>query len=104
MNRRTPSVSLAPPTPILLCLMLLAPGIARAQTGYKIQPIVKLGDTVADVLIRAKGDLEIGTLNDYNAPRNLDNGISYRAVSEPERKTRAWRHSETITVPSSKPR
>jgi hypothetical protein len=64
MNRRTPSVSLAPPTLILLGLVLLAPGIARAQTGYKIQRIVKLGDTVADVLIRAKGDLEIGTLND----------------------------------------
>jgi len=46
-------------------LTLLAPGAARAQTPYKIQPIVKLGDMVADVTIRASGGgIDIGTLND----------------------------------------
>ena len=40
----------------------------------------------------------------YNAPGKLDRGISYKAVSEPRRKERSWRHSETTTVPSSKPR
>jgi hypothetical protein len=45
-------------------LMLLAPSGARAANVYKIQSIVKLGDTVADVKIRAGGDLEMGTLND----------------------------------------
>jgi LmbE family N-acetylglucosaminyl deacetylase len=41
---------------------------------------------------------------EYNAPGKLDRGISYKAVSEPRRKTRSWRHSATTTVPSSKPR
>jgi len=46
---------------------------------------------------------EIGIAG-YNAPGKLDRGISYKAVSEPRRKERAWRHSATTTVPSSKPR
>jgi hypothetical protein len=41
---------------------------------------------------------------DYNAPGKLDRGISYNAVSEPRRKERSWRHSETTTAPSSRPR
>lgn len=46
-------------------LALLAPGLAWAQTGYRIQPIAKLGDTAGDTVIkRAGGDFEIGTLND----------------------------------------
>jgi adenine-specific DNA-methyltransferase len=40
----------------------------------------------------------------YNAPGKLDRGISYNAVSEPRRKERSWRHSETTTAPSSRPR
>jgi type I restriction enzyme R subunit len=40
----------------------------------------------------------------YNAPGKLDRGISYKAVSEQRRGHRSWRHSETTTVPSSKPR
>jgi hypothetical protein len=40
----------------------------------------------------------------YNAPGKLDRGISYKAVSEPRRREQSWRHSETTTVPSSKPR
>jgi hypothetical protein len=49
----------------LLALMLLAQSVAGAQTTYKIQPIVKLGDQVGDLTIRAEGgDFEIGTLND----------------------------------------
>ena len=45
-------------------MVLVATLPAGADTLYKIQPIVKLGDTVADVTIRAAGDLEMGTLND----------------------------------------
>jgi hypothetical protein len=56
--------SLAPPTLALLGLTLLLPGAARAQTTYKIQPIVKLGDKVGDLQIKPGGDFEIGTLND----------------------------------------
>jgi hypothetical protein len=45
-------------------LMLLAPSGARTANIYKIQSIAQLGDTVADVKIRAGGDFEMGTLND----------------------------------------
>jgi hypothetical protein len=45
-------------------LALLAHSATWAQTTYKIQPIVKQGDTVAGVTIRANADFEIGTLND----------------------------------------
>jgi hypothetical protein len=49
----------------LLGLTLLTPGAARAQASYKIQPIVKFGDKLGDVVIKtAGGDFEIGTLND----------------------------------------
>ena len=41
--------------------------------------------------------------SENNAPRKLDRGISYNAVSERERTT-SWRHSGTTTVRSSKPR
>jgi len=49
---------------VVVGLALLAPGMARAQGSYKVQPIVKLGDKVGDLTIKADGDLEIGTLND----------------------------------------
>jgi hypothetical protein len=39
-------------------------GTGRAANTYKIQPIVKLGDTVAGVKIRGNGEFEMGTLND----------------------------------------
>jgi hypothetical protein len=45
-------------------LALLAPGVAWAQTIYKLQPIVKSGDQIADVQIKAGGDLELSALND----------------------------------------
>jgi hypothetical protein len=50
-------------------LMLFAQGAVRAQTTYKIQPIVKVGDNVGGVQIKAPDsdgdhDVEIGTLND----------------------------------------
>jgi hypothetical protein len=51
------------PALLLLVLPLLAPGV-RAQTTYKIQPIVKFGDTVGDVTIKDPGDFEFGALND----------------------------------------
>jgi hypothetical protein len=53
-------------TPLaLLFSTLLTPGPAQGQASYKIQPIVTLGDAVADVKIRAKnGYFSLGTLND----------------------------------------
>jgi hypothetical protein len=53
-------------TPLALLLVtLLPPGPAHGQTTHKIQPIIKLGDTVADVKIRAKnGYFALGALND----------------------------------------
>ena len=47
-------------------LTLTLAAVARADnlTGYKIQPIVKLGDTVANLKIRASDDFEFGFLND----------------------------------------
>jgi hypothetical protein len=46
-------------------LALLTPGAAHAQSGYLIQPIVKLGDQVGGVQIPATdGYFEVGTLND----------------------------------------
>jgi hypothetical protein len=49
----------------LLGLTLLGHSVAGAQTTYKVQPIVKFGDTVEDVVIKTtNGDFEIGALND----------------------------------------
>jgi uncharacterized protein (DUF2141 family) len=56
---------------------------------------------------RVYKDLKAGVVTvecDYNAPGKLDRGISYKAVSEQRRNARSWRHSETTTAPSSKPR
>jgi len=47
-----------------LTLTLAANARADNLTGYKIQSIVKLGDTVAGLKIRANGDFEFGTFND----------------------------------------
>jgi hypothetical protein len=52
------------PALLLLVLPLLARGAAWADLTYKIQPIVKQGDTVGTVKIRPDADFEIGTLND----------------------------------------
>jgi hypothetical protein len=46
----------------MTALGLLAPGVVRAQSTYKIQPIVKAGDTVAGVAISSP--LRVGALND----------------------------------------
>jgi hypothetical protein len=45
-------------------LVLLAPGAARAQTSYKIQPILRAGDTVGDGSIQVGTYLGVGALND----------------------------------------
>jgi hypothetical protein len=47
-----------------LGLTLLPPGSAHAQTDYKIQPVVRLGDTVAGVVLKKNGFLGIENLND----------------------------------------
>jgi hypothetical protein len=65
MNRTTTRRNgLAGPLLALLTLALLTPGAVRAQTSYKLQPIVKSGDKIANVQIKAGGDLELGALND----------------------------------------
>jgi hypothetical protein len=51
-------------TAFVLGLALLAPGGARAANTYKVQPIVKLGDTLGDTLLKAGVDFEVDTLND----------------------------------------
>jgi hypothetical protein len=48
----------------LLVVMFLAPSTTRADVIYKIQPIVKQGDTVGGVTIKQAADFEVGTLND----------------------------------------
>jgi hypothetical protein len=50
--------------PLAAGLALLAPSVARAQTTYKIQPIVKAGDRAGNVQIKTGGNFQIGTLND----------------------------------------
>jgi hypothetical protein len=52
-------------TALVAGLALLAPGAARADTTYKIQPIVKQGDEIklGDVAVKI-GALRVGTLND----------------------------------------
>jgi hypothetical protein len=48
----------------LLALIFLAAGAAWADVTYKIQPILKLGDTVGGVQIKFPGDFEVGGLDD----------------------------------------
>jgi hypothetical protein len=57
-NRRSPCVLL----PVLTLLGLLLPTPGAAQSTYRIQPIVTVGDTVGNVQIG--GAPRIGTLND----------------------------------------
>lgn len=64
MNRLTGPLRLARTILALLGLTLLVPGIAQAQTTYKMQPIIRLGDTVAGVPLKAGGHFQIGSLND----------------------------------------
>jgi hypothetical protein len=45
-------------------LTLLAPGAARADITYTVQPIVKTGVTVAGVTVKKDGFIYIGSLND----------------------------------------
>jgi hypothetical protein len=45
-------------------LSLCASGVARAQTTYKIQPILSLGDRVGDLTVYPKGDFVTSGLND----------------------------------------
>lgn len=62
MRPFTTTIHAMPSLTALLAAGLLAPGVARAQIPYKIQPIVKHGDMIAGVAIR--GPLHVGTLND----------------------------------------
>ena len=55
------------------------------------------------LLVGANGSGKSNVRDAYNAPRNLDRGISYNAVSERVGERR-WRHSAISTVRSSKPR
>jgi hypothetical protein len=48
----------------LVTLTLLTGGIARAQTSYRIQPIVSLGDPVGGVRIKPNGAFFVGGIND----------------------------------------
>lgn len=48
----------------LLPLLLLAAGIARAQEGYRLQPLLRLGDRVGGLPIRSPGYFHVGALND----------------------------------------
>jgi hypothetical protein len=45
-------------------LSLCASGVARAQTSYKIQPILALGDRVGNLTVDPKGDFVAGGLSD----------------------------------------
>lgn len=86
----------------MLGLSLLLPGVARAQTAYTIQPIVKAGDTVGGVGIR--GSFSLSGLNDRGqlaflasaTPGNLalfaasDGQVSPLVVSEGEGPDGPW--------------
>ncbi len=62
-------------------LALLAPGIARAQTTYKIQPILKVSDTVGNYAIPTTYVLYAGPLNDRG---QLAIGVGTNAGQKPE--------------------
>lgn len=62
MKRPLCPVRHSPAVPILLGLLLLVPGPSRADTTYRIQPILRLGDPVGS--LRIDGHFDIGTLND----------------------------------------
>jgi hypothetical protein len=62
MNRHSCSLHLVGAGSALLGLMLTGP--VAAQNGYKIEPIVRVGDRVTDAQILVSGGLWIGALND----------------------------------------
>jgi hypothetical protein len=64
MKRFTDQVRLTRSAWVLPALLLLAPGIARAQTSYKVEAIVKPGDPVGDLVIKKGADFLTGSLND----------------------------------------
>jgi hypothetical protein len=66
---------------LVASLALLAPGIARAQTTYKIQPILKVGDTVGSFTIPADYVLYAGPLTDSG---KLAIGVGTIAGKKPE--------------------
>jgi hypothetical protein len=65
----------------LLGLALVAPGMARAQTTYKIQPILKVGDTVGEFPIPTTYVLYTGPLNDRG---QLAIGVGTNSGTKPE--------------------
>jgi hypothetical protein len=65
MNRYTCLARLARAALALLGLALLAPGPAGADTTYKVQPIVKLGDTLGETPFQALRDFIVDSLNDH---------------------------------------
>ena len=44
--------------------LLAAPSLQADVPGYKVQSLVKLGDTIGDLKIRATGYFGVGSLND----------------------------------------
>jgi hypothetical protein len=46
------------------CMALPSPALVWADTVYKIQPIVSVGDKIGDPLVTVSGDFEIDALND----------------------------------------
>jgi hypothetical protein len=62
-------------------LTLLAPGVARAQIPYKVQPILKVGDTVGEFPIPTTYVLYTGPLNDRG---QLAIGVGTNSGTKPE--------------------
>jgi hypothetical protein len=81
MNPQTHPLRLARTILTLLALALLLPGAARAQTTYKIQPILKVGDTVGGFSIATGYQFYVGPLNDLG---QLALGAGTTTGSKPE--------------------
>jgi hypothetical protein len=66
MNRLRSPLRLAPVALALLGPALLVPGVARAQTTYKIQKIARLGELAGDTLLPSGGPYQfyVAALND----------------------------------------
>lgn len=66
MKRLVCPIPFAPMALALLSLPLLAPGVARAQTPYKLQKIARLGEMAGDTLLPSRGGYAFypGALND----------------------------------------
>jgi len=81
MNPLTRPLRLARADLTLLGLALLLPGVARAQIPYKVQPILKVGDTVGGFSVSTGYALYAGPLNDLG---QLALGVGTNTGSKPE--------------------